>query len=210
MYRRITSLLQEMLLQMAATIHEGEDVLMDLWRSFVAAALNIVPSDKPYRTALFDALNLKQPTFAMEGVLLRENPESGVLEVYLTQRSMQDTAYPGEFHCPGSGLRNGEDWQAVAERLARSEYKVPVKKVTPLFESGFFYPEERGWYCSVPCLIELATEPAVGKWYPVDQLPDKTVGHHRHDIIPVVVRYWRNRAKYDAARAEMRQALGLE
>lgn len=209
MYQRMISLLQDMLLQLAAHIHEGEDALMDLWRSFVAACLNLVPSDQPYKTALFDALNLKQPTFAMEGVLLRENPESKELEVYLTRRSLADTAYPGEFHAPGSGLRNKEDWEKVAARLARNEYKVPVKKVTILHESARFYDEARGTYCSVPCLIELDGEPEVGKWFSISKLPEKTVWHHREWIIPAVVSYWRNRAKYDAARDQMRAALGL-
>jgi hypothetical protein len=198
------------LLHLAAALHEGGEALMEEWRAGVAAALNLVPSDKPYGTELFDALNLKQPTFAFEGVLLRENPESGTLEVYLTQRSMSDTAYPGEFHCPGSGMRNKENWAKVASRLARNEYKVPVKNVTVLYETGFFYDEARGWYWSVPCLVELESEPAVGKWYPVDQLPENTVMHHRNDIIPAVVNYWRNRAKYDAARIQMHQTLGLE
>lgn len=188
---------------------KGLDQEMDELREFAAEILDLVPSDQPYKTKLFDALNKKQPTFAFEGVLLREQ-QYGKIEVYLTQRSMSDTAYPGEFHAPGSGLRNKEDWQKVAERLARNEYKVAVKKVTMLHESAFFYDEQRGWYCSVPCLVELEQEPAVGKWYPVDDLPEKTVGHHRDDIIPVVVNYWRNRAKYDAARRQMREALGLK
>jgi hypothetical protein len=203
------NILQEVFLHLTAAIHEGEDALMVIWRQFVARALDLVPSDKPYGTPLFDALNKKQPTFAFEGVLLRENPVGGALEVYLTKRSMKDTAYPGEFHAPGSGLRNKEDWRKVAERLARNEYEVPVRHVTILHESEFFYDEARGWYCSVPCLVELEEEPVVGKWYPVDQLPEQTVGHHRDDIIPVVVRYWRNRAKYDDARATMREVLGL-
>ena len=121
LYKRMVDLLQEALLQLAGVVHDGEDALMDFWRGFAAAVLNLVPSDKPYKSALFEALNKKQPTYAMEGVLLRNNPQSGAVEVYLTQRSATDTAYPGEFHCPGSGIRNGENWQAVAERLARSE-----------------------------------------------------------------------------------------
>jgi hypothetical protein len=188
---------------------KDEEGFLDLLRNFAASILNSVPSDKPYKMALFDALNKKQPTFAMEGVLIRESPVTGELEVYLTQRSMSETAYPGEFHAPGSGLRNKEDWKKAAERLARSEYKVPVKKVTVLFESCFFYDEARGWYCSVPCLIELDGEPIVGKWYSVDHLPDKTVGHHRDDIIPAVVRYWRNREAYDTAITQAREAIGL-
>ena len=209
LYQQMKELLQDMLLLLAVLFHKGEDALMDAWRRFAAKVLNLVPADKPYGTELFDALNLKQPTFAFEGVLLREHPDTGELEVYLTQRSMQDTAYPGEFHCPGSGLRNKEDWQAVAARLARNEFKVAIKNVTVLYETGFFYGEARGWYWSLPCLVELEGEPAVGKWYPVTQLPEKTVDHHREDIIPAVVRYWRNRAQYDEARKQMLQALGL-
>jgi len=209
-FRKVLALVRAFPLKVAKLFNQGDEALLDALREFAAEILNLVPSDKPYKTALFDAINKKQPTFAMEGVLLRENPDGGALEVYLTQRSMVDTAYPGEFHCPGSGLRNKETWQKDAERVAHSEYKVPIKKVTVLFETGFFYDEARGWYWSVPCLVELEAEPAVGKWYPVDRLPENTVAHHRDDIIPAVVRYWRNRAKYDAARRKMREALGLE
>lgn len=184
-----------------------KDALLYLWRQFAARVLGLVPSDKPYGTALSDALNRMEPHFAFESALLRENPETHRIEVYLTQRMKIDTAYPGEYHCPGSAVRNGEAWEDVAKRLARDEYKSRAKSVTMLHEAGFFYQEERGWYQSVPSVVTLETESAVGKWYPVDELPEKTVAHHRDLIIPAAVAYWKNRELYEAGRYLLRLAL---
>lgn len=191
----LCNMLTAAFLGLSSADSKGTDALMEFWKEFVAKAMNLIPNDKPYGTALFDALNKKQPTFAFEGVLLRINPETNQLEVYMTQRSMTETAYPGEYHCPGSGIRNGENWNAVAARVARNEFKVGIKSLVILYGKELWYQEARGFYCSQPCLVELEGEPAVGKWYPVDNLPEKTVEHHRDYIIPAVVSFWRSREK---------------
>lgn len=212
LYQKILAMLSGMLVQLSEKSgeREAEESLMDAWREFVARALGLVPADKPYKTALFNALNRLQPVFAFEGVVLRENPETGELEVYLAQRAADDSAYPGEYHAPGSGVRNNETWEHVAARLGRSEYKVGISRIVPLWEAAFFNAEERGWYCSIPFLVELDAEPAVGKWYPVDRLPEQTVIHHREKIIPAAVSYWRNRVACDNARRAILAALRKE
>ena len=80
--------------------------------------LKQIDPSKPYTPELFDALALLIISVAIEAVCLRVNPQTKKIEVLLTQRSLKNTAYPGEWHCPGSILRRGEDIKDVFERLA--------------------------------------------------------------------------------------------
>ncbi len=148
---------------------------------------------QPYGTALFDALARLTISVAVEAVCLRlqrylpEIPKYPEVQVYLIQRSPDDTAYPGEWHCPGSVMRPGEDFEDVVARLVKKEFDNAdlrwrfVANINP--SKG--EPEVRGTFLSMVFLCVLEDKEGLrGKWFPVNSLPQKTVGGHRTRIIP--------------------------
>lgn len=179
----------------------------------VVKALKKVDPKKPYGTKLFDALARLTITPAVEAVCLRldekyvdgeffskgrstiEIPSMVYNEimVYMTQRSTTDTAYPGEWHCPGSVFRPGEDVEDVFSRLQDREFGQLAQVVGKRFVANMNNPgEARGHFLSLIYLCELAEENAgkeglKGKWFPVNHLPAETVRHHRERIIPAAV-----------------------
>jgi len=160
---------------------------------------------KPFGTALFDALAKVTVTPAVEAVCLRlqhylpeiDAPRSLEVQVYLIQRSPDDTAYHGEWHCPGSVLRPGEDIEDVFARLQKKEFNPSaVHFGRRQFVANVNHPTEaRGHFLSLVYLCELVDDVAAswdtsslrGKWFPVDNLPEKTVETHRVRIIPAAL-----------------------
>lgn len=143
---------------------------------------------KPYGTELFDAIARLTVSVAVEAVCLRLNPRTKKIEVYMIQRSKQETAYPGEWHCPGTVIRPKEELSSTFERLSRKEFG--AKFLETRFVSNINHPTEaRGHFFSVVYLCVLGEASAVlrGRWFPVDALPRKTVACHRKRIIPAAV-----------------------
>src|SRR4051812_10298513 len=62
---------------------------------------------------LFEAIARVKVTLTPEVVCLRQNPKTKKVEAYLTRRSLDDTAYPGQWHVPGSAIRPGEEIEDV-------------------------------------------------------------------------------------------------
>lgn len=157
---------------------QGNDELLRL--------LGQIDSKNPYGTKLFDALSRLTVGSALEAVCLRLNTEKKV-EVYLTCRSLSDTAYPGEWHCPGTFLRPGENFSDVFDRLAKREFGGKISSTR--FVANVNHPgEARGHIISIVYLCTLEQSDGLrGAWFPVDLLPEKTVESHRHRIIPAAV-----------------------
>ena len=156
-------------------------------KQVAAAALAEIDPTKPYGTELFNAIARVSINVAVEAVCLRRG-DSGV-EVLMTRRAEDDTAYPGEWHCPGSFFRPGEDETQVFARLAKGEFL--ADGVRWQFASYFnSHQEERGHTFSLIFLCELeeGVTPHRGQWWPVDRLPERAVYHHRHNIITVAVK----------------------
>ncbi|MEK7665087.1 MAG: NUDIX domain-containing protein [Patescibacteria group bacterium] len=150
---------------------------------------------QPYGTEFFNALAKLTVSVAVEAVCLRLQrylPEIDAttlmeIQVYLVQRSPDDTAYPGEWHCPGSIMRPGESFEDVLRRLSEKEFGanlVSTRFVANINPSKL-EPEVRGTFLSVVylCVFE-EKEGLRGKWFPVNNLPEKTVKCHRERIIP--------------------------
>lgn len=141
---------------------------------------------KPLGTPLFNEFARLIPIFTIETVVLRRN-ERGILEVYLVRRSLTDTAYSGQWHSAGTAIRSGETFNSALKRLLNREYgteqigsAIPVGIVNnPL--------EKRGHFLSYTYLIRNIMEEIKGRWFPVDQLPENTVDHHRDHIIPLAI-----------------------
>jgi len=128
---------------------------------------------------------------AIEAVCLRRNPETQEVEVYMAQRSPDDTAYPNEWHCPGSVMRPRETIEDVLSRLSEKEFGAH------LLSTGFVCninpsptaPEARGHFLCIVYLCVLAeAENLRGQWFPLNNLPEKTVESHRNRIIPAALR----------------------
>lgn len=150
---------------------------------------------QPYGTALFDALARLTISVAVEAVCLRlqrylpeiSSESLSELQVYLVQRAQDDTAYPGEWHCPGSVMRPGEDFEDVLARLEKREFgaNVLLHRFVANINPSHAEPEVRGTFLSVVYLCTLEEKECLrGKWFPVDHLPEKTVKGHRERVIP--------------------------
>jgi ADP-ribose pyrophosphatase YjhB (NUDIX family) len=157
---------------------QGATNFDEMTRLLAAAALNLIPPDKPLGTELFNAVARHSVGVAHETVLVRRN-KVGWLEVFLTQRGPNE-AYPNAWHCPGTYLRAGEGLVDVFARLSVREYGAKI--VSAKFLTGKYMPEER--YLTMDdkiFLIEVEGEPTTphGRWFPADKLPDGTIDFHR-------------------------------
>ena len=120
-----------------------------------------------------------------------EGPRFGSNGTTLRQRAQDDTAYPGEWHAPGSVFRPGENEHEVADRLAK-EFGTTIVSFLYIgeyvdWEGG----EARGSFVSRNYLVVLGGPPREDdrhSWFPVDQLPPNTCHHHRDSIIPMVAK----------------------
>ena len=150
---------------------------------------------KKMGTKLFDAIASKTVSVAIEAVCIRYKPfhnedlgiDSRKLQVYMTQRLFYDTAYPGEWHCPGSVMHPGEHFYGAIDRLNKNEF------------SGMMFPnqfvanvnnpnEKRGHFLSIVYLCQFrGDESDRGKWFDINNLPEITVYHHRSRIIPAAL-----------------------
>ena len=160
------------------------------YKSIVAEMLSRIDPGLPFGTPLFNAIAKMSTSLAMEAVVLRRhmqdvnNPHR--VEVYLRQRGVEE-AYPGQWHAPGSVMRPGESWRDVADRL-KKEFGTGIVSADEIGE--LFTKEERGPFLSKIFLVELVGLPREDDrhcWYPVDDLPQITVDHHKDHIIPLAV-----------------------
>jgi len=164
------------------------------WKNNVATLVFTIPRKTPYGTRAFNATARLSWSIAFEAVALREGVNG--LEVYLRQRSDDDSAYPGEWHAPGSIFRPGETERDVANRLAE-EFGAPITKLYFLGEVADWQDhkedtEARGSFVSRVYLVEFdenqpPREDERHIWCPVGDLPEKTVWSHRDLIIPMAV-----------------------
>ncbi|MGA2418238.1 MAG: NUDIX domain-containing protein [Candidatus Staskawiczbacteria bacterium] len=155
--------------------------------SNVVKALEVVDPAKPYGTELFNALARVTVSVSVEAVCLRLNPSTQEVEVYMTKRSPTDTTYPGEWHCPGSVMRPREEIGDVFNRLAREEFGTNISSTQ--FVANVNHPSgATGHFLAIVYLCALeSADSLVGKWFPVNQLPEKTIETHRRRIIPAAV-----------------------
>jgi ADP-ribose pyrophosphatase YjhB (NUDIX family) len=163
--------------------------------------LGEIDPQKPYGTALFDALAKLTVSVAVEAVCVRQHfqlfdPEElwdPAFEVYMVQRSPNDTAYPGEWHCPGSVMRPGESVKDIMDRLNKKEFDGNL--LSSKFVANINHThEQRGHFLSMVYLCQLKDKKGIkntqglnGKWYLTYRLPERTVIHHRNPIIPAAL-----------------------
>jgi hypothetical protein len=161
----------------------------NLLKAIVALLLRFINPRKPYGTRLFNALARVTVSVAFEAMAIRRNKDSGSLEVYLKKRAMNDTAYPGEWHAPGSVMRPREGEIDVFTRLSKNEFMAKVTIVS--FIDYLNHPQEQRGHFFTPVYL-ISTEGAkvdeTHGWFPIDQLPTPMVGHHEKTLIPMAVK----------------------
>lgn len=143
-----------------------------------------VEPGKPYGTELFNDLARLMPIVGLETVCLRRTRDR--VEVFMVLRKA-DEAYAEEWHSPGSIYRLRETDEQVVERLEQREFGCKIK-LGPLVGKVNNVREVRGHAICLVHVCETVGEPAVsGRWFPVDNLPENTIGVHRDEIIPMAV-----------------------
>lgn len=173
---------------------------MSLVKSVAGWLRGAVDPLEPLGSSLINALSRLPINLAADAVCLRKNPDSGALEVLLTQRGATEP-YPGAWGCPGGVLSPGEEPEHILHQLEIGELGVRMSDFT--FIGDYFSAATRGWMLSRIHLAKLAETPATGTWWPVERLPDNMVPKHREQIIPMAVRaFHAQRAKLSAQRAK--------
>jgi len=180
--------------QAALAVIGGMDPASDEFKKVLAQMLVRIDPHKPFGTPLFNAIARVSVGMSFEGVLFRLL--GGKLEVYLRQRSQDETAFPGEWHVPGSFFRPGEKARDVADRLA-SEFGTGISHFTWVGQTPF--PEdERGSGMSQIHLVEMWRDDNLRLddhhgWFWVEELPAATVHSHRDFVIPIALEVFRRR-----------------
>jgi hypothetical protein len=162
------------------------------WRMWLIIwLLRRIDPSKAYGTAFFEALCRLTVSTAFEAVPLRETTD-GTIEVYMTLRPEDESAYGGQWHCAGSVMRPKDTDSTVFERLER---EVGGKLVNRRFVGIFDNPgEARGHFRSEVYICVFDGDNGAGRWFAINNLPDRTVAHHRDSIIPMAVRFFRETA----------------
>ena len=148
-------------------------------------------SKKGMGVELFNAIAKLKVTMTLEVVCVRRNAQNNKIEIYLIPRSLTDTAYPGQWHIPGSVMRPGEEIDDVFLRLEKNE--IGLRMLSKKFVFHFNNPKEvRGNFFSLEYLGVLEEGSGYGKWFAADDLPLDTIAYHRNEVIPHAVTLFLN------------------
>ena len=140
----------------ALKVLESLDPEGNEYKNATASLLRQIDPQKAYGPTLYDSLARLTWSLAFEAVALRRKNDK--VEIYLRQRAADDTAYPGEWHAPGSVRRPGESWRKVADRLT-NEFGTSINSFR---EVGRVDSDEaRGSFESAIFLVWLAGHPRV-------------------------------------------------
>ena len=157
-------------------------------RKIAAKILNyIAAKNELLGKELFEAVAKHTVGIAIEAVLLRKNEETGKTEVYLTSRR-PDEVYPGQFHCPGTYIRAGEDDKLAFARLGKSELHTNIDTIEMCGE--IFAPEIRYKTMLDRVYLIKCQNPAneTGKWIAIDDLAKyPVVEGHTNYVLPTAL-----------------------
>lgn len=156
--------------------------------------LGHIPTGTGLGRELFNAIARLTVVLTPEAACLRSDAKTGTVQIYLTQRAADDSAYPGQWHIPGSAMRSGEEIDDVFTRLSQSEIGLAI--TSKKFAFHFNNPKEaRGHFFSLIYLCELTDGEARGQWFDVQKLPENIVKHHQETVIPKALEVFLNNSK---------------
>lgn len=118
----------------------------------------------------------------IEFVPLRLN--KGSVEVLLLHRGKDDPIWPDEWHTPGTVIRatdNQADIYKAFERIIKDELR-GTQVSNGHFVGTILHPSKRGVEHAQIFWVEVLGEPAVGEFYPADNLPVSLIESQRKFI----------------------------
>ena len=145
--------------------------------------LNKLDPKKPYGPKLFNALARLTVSVAIECVALQI--ENQTTEILLTRRAKNDLLYPWYWHFPGTILRPGEKLTDAFERLAKKEFRTPLKPKKDFIAFCNIPNCERGHELSLLFRVYLEKNPK-GQWFSIYDLPKKIVPYHKNELITII------------------------
>lgn len=168
-------------------------------RKIAAALLNSLPNGA-MGTQLFDAVAKKTVGCCIELVVINGKRP---VEVLLKRRADDDTAYPGQWHCPGTFLRPGEGYGEALARLVERE--LPGAQ---LIQPAVLFPldpiqEDRGSIVQVVMMARIENAPEADDVMWVD-LEEACNGQ----IENMVENHWRSILPYCKAAADLHTPRG--
>lgn len=116
----------------------------------------------------------------------------GRLQVFMLRRPDDDEHWPGQWHIPGTVLRATDEENSFNSGLARLFDGETEGLVVPVGEPKHvgtkFWDVERGRELDHLHYVEVEalSDDLPGQFFPVDELPDDTIAHHKI-IIPEIV-----------------------
>lgn len=135
--------------------------------------------DRPIIPELFEA-HCSAFTTSCELMVVRRDPgDLSRFQVLLIRRPSDDKSYAGKYHCAGSVRRGHEPDEDVLARIVRQE--LPGAELsTPRFICHNDVCPARGKEISALYVAKLSGEYiGPGEWFPIHELPEDTLGHHR-------------------------------
>lgn len=111
----------------------------------------------------------------IEFVPLRLN--NGEVEVLLLSRGGKDPIWPNELHVPGTVIRPTDNENKIYmafDRIINDELG-GTKMSEPYFVGSILHKSKRGSEHAQVYWVEVLEKPKVGKFYPVDELPDNLI-----------------------------------
>ena len=140
----------------------------------------------PLPRPVFDGWVENLPTVALELAFIR-TVDSGRREIFMARRGENDPFWPGEWHIPGTIVRQNEPIRVAYQRLIASE----ASEVNAIGQLRFVTYQEfpkgegpnqckRGHEIGLLHLVELTRGNLQGgTFFPLTKIPAKTIGFHR-------------------------------
>jgi hypothetical protein len=127
----------------------------------------------------------------IEVIPLRKSPD-GQAEVLLIERPDDDPLFAGALHTPGTVIRATDvhkpgmhNWPAF-ERVIQEELK-GTEVSPPQYVGSMFHASKRGAEQAQLYWVEVKSEPKVGRFYDVNNLPSELIESQR-DFITLAVK----------------------
>jgi hypothetical protein len=119
--------------------------------------------------------------------------QRGITEILLLQREDDDPVWPGQLHVPGTVVRASDTPGSFDDPLNRVLTKelANTKTTSPVFVKNILHHSGRGMEASQIFWVEVEGEPAGGKFYDVDSLPESIV-QSQLDFIPDAIAHFRD------------------
>jgi hypothetical protein len=139
---------------------------------------------------VFHAITRLVATPIIEIVPLRHNSD-GETEILLLRRDNNDPVWPNKLHVPGTVIRSSDssdNFDEAFERILSGELN-GVTTDQPTFVKNVIHHSGRGMEVSQIYWIEVTSQPSIGQFYNVKELPAELV-ESQLDFIPAAIEHF--------------------